>query len=782
MEEAHGRLSRKWILKMEFSPLISYLTSFYQVVKSAFNPTNTKGNCDMKPILRCLIFLMVALWSVSVAQAETRTNPVAETSSGGDVQGAITPDTKSNTSAPTTSAEGRRRSVTLEGKTVLPLRVLARPFSHIYREKDVSKGTIKENLPVFQPYYVYTRPDARDIELQDGWYEVGEDNRGNVLGWMRAADVFEWKQTMCLSYTHPEGRHPVLMFGNKGALEQIVKSPAKERTLKAKALYAAIDARQIPSDFPVRSVEPKQAVDISKQFYFLPILNFQQIELEGREGRLLQLAAATATNPEARQSTDLQENPGYLAQATQETAVAGNQVLQQLKVDVVFVMDTTVSMRPYIKSTLEVIKGVAKGITEDPILAESIYFGAWGYRDPVDQIEGIGYTTYNYTPELQSVDKFIETLSQVEVTKVDSVDYPEDVFSGIADALAKTTWTPGAMRVMVLLGDAPGHKLGHKYNVSGQNPSSLRTLANDTKVYLFALHVKEPRAKRFHTEAEEQFRALSRNKGMGQDSAYFAVSSRDMTAFAQAAADLTGSLNVMLAQAKQGKVMAGPVAPQQPPAAALSSGELGALQPEAPVAGKAETQADDSQKARDLAYQMLKAALVEWIGQQTGAKAPRDIVAWAVDKDLLEPAIPSMEVRLLINKRQLDSLKTVLSEVMAAGRRGQIGGEDFFAALQATAASAARDPNMIKNAQTIAKTGLIPEFLTDLPYKSRLMSLSNDLWMRWSIDEQDEFLAELEARIKAYQAIHDRPEGWVAMNRGDDPDDYVYPISLDLLP
>jgi hypothetical protein len=141
-----------------------------------------------------------------------------------------------------------------------------------------------------------------------------------------------------------------------------------------------------------------------------------------------------------------------------------------------------------------------------------------------------------------------------------------------------------------------------------------------------------------------------------------------------------------------------------------------------------------------------------------------------------------MEVRLLINKRQLDSLKTVLSEVMAAGRRGQIGGEDFFAALQATAASAARDPNMIKNAQTMAQTGLIPEFLTGLPYKSRLMSLSNDLWMRWSIDEQDEFLAELDARIKAYQAIHDRPEGWVAMNRGDDPDDHVYPISLDLLP
>lgn len=748
----------------------------------------------MKSILSLLLSAILSLFFFGIVQGDVRmdngfgtSDTVAlasadanqiSTPSGMKADGE--PSSTANSSPPAT--QGPRRPVTIEDKKVLPLRVLARPFSHVYKEKDVTKGTSKENLPVFQPYYVYTRPDPRDIELQDGWYEVGADNRGNVLGWMRAADVFEWKQTMCLSYTHPEGRQPVLMFRDKGVLETILKAAGTERAKKTRELYAAIDARQIPSDFPVRSIEPKQAVDISQQFYFLPILNFQQIEIDGREGRMVELAAATAATPDARESTDLQKNPGYLKEATQETTAAGSRVLQQLKVDVVFVMDTTVSMRPYIKSTLEVIKGVAQGITKDPMLVESIYFGAWGYRDPVDKIKGIGYTTYNYTPELEPVDKFISTLSQVEVTKIDSVDYPEDVFSGIADALAETKWTPGAMRVMVLLGDAPGHELGHQYNISGQDSNSLRSLANDAKVYLFALHVKDPRAERFHEEAENQFRALSMNKGMGQDSSYFSVSSKDLPGFAQAAAELTASLNTMLTEAKQGKVMAGPIGPQEPPASAVSGGELGELAPYTTTPEKPEQKSDNQNAARNLAYQMLKAALVEWIGQQSGAKAPRDIVAWAVDKDLFEPAIPSMEVRLLINKRQLDSLKTVLSEVMAAGRRGQIGGEDFFAALQATAASAARDPNMIKNAKTMAQTGLIPEFLTGLPYKSRLMSLNNDLWMRWSIDEQDEFLAELDARIKAYQAIHDRPEGWVAMNRGDDPDDHVYPISLDLLP
>ena len=39
--------------------------------------------------------------------------------------------------------------------------------------------------------------------------------RGKVVGWMKSLDVFEWRQTMCLAYTHPDGRKPVLMFEQK---------------------------------------------------------------------------------------------------------------------------------------------------------------------------------------------------------------------------------------------------------------------------------------------------------------------------------------------------------------------------------------------------------------------------------------------------------------------------------------------------------------------------------------------------------------------------------------
>jgi hypothetical protein len=164
------------------------------------------------------------------------------------------------------------------------------------------------------------------------------------------------------------------------------------------------------------------------------------------------------------------------------------------------------------------------------------------------------------------------------------------------------------------------------------------------------------------------------------------------------------------------------------------------------------------------------------------AQAPRDIIAWAVDKDLLDSNKASLEVRLLINKRQLDSLRTLLSGVIEAGRMGSISGDDFFTSLKAASSIVVRDPDKLNQATSLENSGLIPEFLEGLPYQSRLMSISNELWSSFSHDEQDNFINNLEANVRAYQSIHDAPGGWITLNEGDDADETVYPLPLELLP
>ena len=657
-------------------------------------------------------------------------------------------------------------------------------MSTLYKGPDEKSGVVQGNLPAFLPYYVYTRPGGEDRAAERGWYEVGSDNRGTIVGWLKAGDVFEWKQTMCLTYAHPEMRKPVLMFDSEDFLTNLVGKEAKARASEAENLYKTIDSGTIPKDFSVVSVEPKMAVDFTKQFYLLPILEHKVINIDGREGRMLELAAVSGEAADAREKSDIRQNTAYAEAAGKSTSGAAGGVAKKFGVDIVWAIDTTLSMGPYIDATRDVVVEVSKKLAADEETSKWMRFGVWGYRDPVEDIPGIEYTTKNYTPTLQNVHDFSATMGTVKETKVDSVDFPEEMFSGLSDAIEKTAWTPDAMRIVVLVGDAPGHELGHKWNLSGLDETTARALATRSNITLFAIQIRPQGAVKFQKIAEKQFKTLALGPGMDTP-AYYSVDGKDMKSFAAVTGTIVTSLKQIVNEAQKGTLAEAMATNKN--LAAESSGEMAALADtgagKAPKeAPKEATQQQATVEGNTGLNQALKAALVQWIGSESGAKPPRDVVAWVVDKDLTDSNKQSLEVRLLINKRQLDSLATLLKDVITAGRKGQISGDDFFTSLQAASAVASRDPDKLKNAKSLGKSGLVPDFLSGLPYHSRLMDMSNELWGSWSPDEQDNFLNELDARIQTYKKLHDNPHGWVKLNEGADADESVYPIPLDLLP
>ncbi|MDR2725207.1 MAG: VWA domain-containing protein, partial [Candidatus Adiutrix sp.] len=614
--------------------------------------------------------------------------------------------------------------------------------------------------------------------LGSGWYEVGPDDKGKISGWVKADDVFEWKQTMCLAYTNPHDRSPVLMFENRKPLETFIKQPAEERKTGVEKLYEAIEAKNIPADFPVLSVEPKLAVDMTTQFYLLPILDFQAIEIDNRPGRLLELAAVTGSGEKAREKSDIRTNQGFLAAANVTPAEAIQKKGEDLVVDFVWVIDTTMSMGPYIDGVTALLRDASKIIAGNPEFDQRLRFGIWGFRDSVEDIPAIEYLTRNYTPELKPIEEFLLALEGVKETKVDSVDFPEDVFSGVDDALYKTAWRPNSLKIMVLVGDAPSHEMGHKWNYSGKNAEALRAELSEKKITFFSVQIRPNGAKRYQALAQDQFTTLASNKDVDKP-AYIDVNAGQAEDFSRAA-EL-----IVLPSIKLISDTLAATRPPDAPAVAPDeakppiSGEMAAL-----LEDDIQESATNEKEQEFLAVveNSLKAAMVDWLGSAAEAQAPRDIVAWAVDKDLLDSNKSSLEVRLLINKRQLDGLRGLLSGVIEAGRRSAMSGDDFFTSLQSASSIVVRDPDKLSQAADIGKSGLIPEFLEGLPYKSRLMSMNNELWNSMSPDDQDNFINALEANIKAYQSLHDAPEGWIALNEGDDADETVYPLPLELLP
>jgi serine/threonine-protein kinase PpkA len=640
----------------------------------------------------------------------------------------------------------------LEAATNLPFRVLPRPFSHLYQGQQATNDqVVQANVPAFRPLYVFAR-EGVDLTLPTepaGWYRVGP-SEGKPQGWMQARDVLEWRQALVVSYTHPggelEGRKPVLMFKERGALQEVLD--ALDMAAAADALYLAIEQGKVPET--VISMEPKRFVDITQNFYILPILDWEQTSIAGDDVRLLQLAAAV---PGGR-GADTLADADYRQQATVDREAAEGVALQDLKVDVVFVMDTTRSMQPYIDQTKQAVAEMTKRFTEQ--LKGKVRFGLVGYRDSIQAAPKLEYASKNFTPELVDGEALVKLLSdEAKATPVGSLDYAEEVFAGVNDAL-RSNWTEGALRFLVLVGDASSHPRGHPQNTTGKDETDLRREAEDLRVHLLAMHLQDERAREDHELATMQFTALTRVQGSADQSALAAVDAFKEGDFKQAVDALTQGILDRLTAAGQGQVDKAEAKP-------AAAGD------QAP-----------GRQVEEALGKVWEAALVEYLGK--GANPPKDIIAWVSDRDLLNPADPALEVRVLINRTQLNNLVLALDRVVQAFMRAEVTQGQFFDALQSVSGQAMKRPEDLAKGATLAQQGLLPAFLNTLPYRSDILSLSNEMYASLTAEQRSQLEWAILAKLQQYRAINEQVDAWQRLNPQDPESDMVYPLQLDFLP
>ncbi len=625
-----------------------------------------------------------------------------------------------------------------ETATQQPLRVLPRPFSSIYREAAVDQGAVvMANVPAFKPLFVFDRQglDLSRPEEPLGWYQVGR-TRTAADGWMQAKDVLEWRQALLVSYTHPgnelEGRSPVLMFRDRSALEAIVDD--MDMAGKAKTLYEGVAAGNIPDT--VVSMEPKRFVDITKQFYVLPILQWSQTQIGGDDVRLLQVAAAV---PGVR-GADTVGNADYLEQA-QVGRDAGGAVMSDIKTDVVFVIDTSRSMQPFIDMTREAVSRMSKQFSAET--ADRFRFGLVVYRDSLEVAPQLEYVTRNLTPDLVSADQLVGLLEKDGgATAVGSVDYAEEAFAGV-DAALHSKWREGALRFVILLGDASSHPKGHKQNTTGKDETDLRREYDDAQVHLFAIHLQDPRAKEDHPRALAQFSHLARVRGDESSSAIKEVNAFEEGEYLALAEHLTGRISTLLNQTMGGQ-------------AAVAAAPLAEFD------------------------KLWEAALIEYVGKD--ANPPKDIVAWAVDRDLINPADKALDVRVLVTRDQLSSLAQTLDQVVQAVMRAEVTQGQFFEALQGVAGQAMKRPEDLGGAVRLADTGLLPAFIQSLPYKSDILSLTDDMFASMTAEQRSQLEWSILAKLDQYRTINEQVDAWFRVNDTDSDQDMVYPLHLDYLP
>jgi hypothetical protein len=660
------------------------------------------------------------------------------------------------------AADAPRRPLLMAGKQSLYERVLARPGAALRPSPEAGQPAT-EVVP-FTAYYVYARRAVAGTQ----WLEVGTDSYGRVQGWAPASDLIDWKQALTVAFRDPVGHDRVLLFRDRDSLRDLVAG----RDLDAyERLYRSAETSALPPSSPVIGIQPAGHLDLREDFYLVPIQAHEDIFIGGEKALMLQVTTVPLREgPRAEPQAEIR---AAAAEAPQAPSAAPSKPAG-FRAGLVFVIDATLSMGPYIDQTREVVRKVYDSLREAD-LTERVSFGLVAYRDDPRAVPGIEYLTRTYATLSQGVspDSFFAQVESLRPSSVSTRAFREDSFAAVKAALDGMDWQAFQGRYIVLITDAGPRAGKDPLGSTGLEAEALRRLALDKGVSIWVLHLLTPEGEKLkdHASAASQYRRLSLYPGIGDF--YYGVKMGDVLDYGRVLEALTSQIGTQVAAvekvaAPEPERVAAVEPPPPAPAPAAEDPQLAALQA----------------KVEKLGY----ALRMRYLEQRQGATVPAVFNAWLLDRDFRNPERATLDIRVLLTRDQLSDLYQVLRQVLDRAEEGLLSPRDFLDDLKSLAATLSRDPAKVgqvtqaSGAANLADLGYLREYIEDLPYAGQTMDLSLDGWEDWPAARQLEFINTLENKLDYYRALHDHTDLWISLGGGPVTGDSVFPVPLEMLP
>ena len=630
----------------------------------------------------------------------------------------------------------------MEGKSTLYQRVLTTPSCVLY-PKALGQGQGRK-VPAFSQYYVY---EAGVDSTGTPVLTVGPDATGTISGQLDATCTVPWKQQLALLFTNSAQRYRALIFDGESALDAIIDNP--DGAEQYRALYDQIMVGNVADH--VISIEPEEYVDYQQNFYLLPILNsVESMYPDGSYVYKHEIASITA--PEAKNVTTAQ------GAAPSKKSAPGEPALVGFKSAVVFVIDSSISMQPYIDRTKKAINSIYQSI-EASNLGSSVNFGIVSFRADTRKVPGLEYTAKMYLRPGEAIDaaSFNQKVAALEQATVSSAQFDEDAYAGINLALQDINWNEYGGRYIVLITDAGAIDGSDAQSTTGLDANALRLEAEHYGAAIYTLHLLTASGARNHNHehAKEQYELLSYNSILGKP-LYYPVNAGSVEAFGSMVDTLARSLTAQVQLASSGQMAAGSSLSAQPKTQ--------------------EATIESDSNALGLAMQLA------YLGRVQGTKSPDFLQGWMAERDVVDHNKVVCTPIVLVNRNQLSDLYTLVKGVLESGIAGQLSSDAMFAQLQALAAQMGRDPNQLNKSSSIAEMGIMGELLDDLPYKSRIASYSPEDWYNLGSQEQDNIVRSLENSLNYLQHCSSDNDRFIKLNVEADASEEVYPIPLDALP
>jgi serine/threonine-protein kinase PpkA len=642
----------------------------------------------------------------------------------------------------------------MTGKHALYQRVLSKPGASLFPQLEGGDGT---PATPFSAYYVY----ARQSRGGESWVQLGINRYGEIAGWMPEIDTIPWNQGLTVAFRDPLGADRVLLFRDKTGLKNLIEN--HDKSTYHRLYQEAVDGK-LPANSPVIAIQPRTHVDILKDFYLVPIRDHEDIYLGSEQARMLQVS-----------SVPLQPLLQKKAPATQ-VAQDTKKPIKHFRSAVVFVIDSTLSMDPYIDRTREAVRKIYDTITKEQLTGD-VSFGLIAFRDNTRAAApGLEYLTRTYVglEHGQDAESFFKNVASLKAATVSSRDFIEDSYAGVKEAITGIDWADQDARYVVLITDAGPREAGDPLSGTGMSSTALRRLAQNKGIALSVLHLLTPSVMADHAKAEQTYRDLSYYPGIG--SFYFGVETGNVERFGRVLDTLAQQITEQVklaAMAAAGKAIA---------ENRQARGEQATASTEASPDQLAQFQA----KVAKLGY----ALRMRYLQQGEKGQIPNVFNAWLVDRDISDPQRQTLDVRVLLTRDQLSDLHSILRQVLETAEEGLLSPRNFLNDLKSLAATIARDPEQLgtttrasgARAGNLADMGFMREYIEDLPYTGEVMNLSLENWQDWPAKDQVKFINRLEEKINYYQVLHDHTDLWVSLDGGPITGDSVFPIALEMLP
>lgn len=638
------------------------------------------------------------------------------------------------------------RPLLQEGKRTVFERVISHPNAKLYA--DASATQALSSPRTFTSFYVY---GAEGNMLRVGVSASKSD------GWLKLDETTRWPSAVTMQFTDQMGRKPVLFFRDHNAILDLCSSDALPQTVEQYVtLFSSPNSRK-PSDLPVIAAEPtgEQGQVSQKNFYLLPVLDVDNQLFETHGTKLINVACI---DPGIQKEPQKKKTPKKPVR-TSDGMTTG----------IVFVIDTTKSMKPYIDETRGIVRQVYDRL-QTSVAKDKVAIAVVAFRSDVKKRPATKYNTLLVSDfaTVNDRDSLEQMLSLVEECRASTHAFDEDSLSGVKEAVDKLSWDKVDSKAILMVSDA-GPLMGRD-SETGMDAETMADYLRTNDIFLTALHVKSPAGRKDHAYAEKCYKELS--KLSNGRSSYIAIDAPTIAKGAENFKEVTNIVaniycNIAERQFQKGKMEAPKIEPDDRP---LSAAE----------------------QAKRVSEAIGYAMHLQFVGDHEETTAPQVVSAWISDSDLTNlvqqegmAPVPAAEPAVLLTKLQLSQLRKQVQEVIASIEEAFLTGQqvDLYDQLISAVAKISVDPTGFSHEpdESLIKKGVLLEVLDGLPYRSALLNYTHEDWMAMPQGELVKMISRLKSLVRRYEEYDRDNTHWEGFGSSN-TNEWVYRVPISVLP